>query len=723
MLNVAAYSNADALARALATEAAMVGEERIILTHGIMALPLAAGFVLPEGAEYATGYVAGIPRLGVPALTESDASLGVAYALGLRRDDGATPLPSATSMASSWNPDLVERASAMVGAEARAKGFNVMLAGGINLMRDPRCGRTFEYFSEDPLLSGVLGGAAVRGVQSNQMISTLKHLALNGQETGRNFVDSIISDSAARESDLLAFEIAIELGHPGAIMGAYNRVNGVQSCHSAYLMTDVLKRDWGYPGYVMSDWGAVHGLDAAAAGLDQQSGEQLDPRVFFATELLDAANADPAMNARLSDMNRRVLYAIYANGLDVHPTGKSPIDFDAHRRIAQDVAAGGMVLLKNADAALPLPRDLKRVAVIGGMADTGVLSGGGSSQAYGPGGPAAFISKGGAGIMATFVGAGYHRSVPVKAIRDMLPPDAEVRYRDGHYISEAVAAARWADAVIIMGTQWATEGYDAPDLSLPQGQDALIAAVCAANPRSIVVLQTGGPVLMPWLDSAAAVIEAWYPGLGGAEALADVLFGAVNPSGHLPISFPADVAQLPRPELDGSDSVEPNFMGKGTPGQELHVNYDIEGSDVGYRWFARTGQPPLFAMGFGLSYTQFEQQLLSVSGDGTRANPLHVNVQVRNVGDRAGGTLVQLYLLRRGDTACRRLIGFAKVDLDAQAQTQVTLAVDPRLLADWAGDQWVIAGGAAQIGIGSDALTMLAEAAVSLSLDSWGYNP
>ena len=707
--------------RAAETEAAMVGEERVVLTHGIMALPLAPGFTLPEGAEYGSGYIAGIPRLGVPALTESDASLGVAHALGMRRDDGATPLSSATAMASSWNPDLVERASAMIGAEARAKGFNVMLAGGINLMREPRCGRTFEYFSEDPLLSGVLGGAAVRGIQSNHMIATLKHLALNGQETGRHFVDSCISDAAARESDLLAFEIAIEQGQPGAIMGAYNRVNGVQSCHSAYLMTDVLKRDWNYPGFVMSDWGAVHGIDAAMAGLDQQSGEQLDPRVFFATELLDAANADPAIHARLSDMNRRILFAIYANGLDAHPPERGPIDFAVHGQIAQDVAAAGIVLLKNADDILPLSRTLMRVAIIGGMADTGVLSGGGSSQSYGPGGPAAFLTKGGDGVMAAFVGAGYHRSVPVKAIRAMLPADAVVRYRDGHYITDAVAAARWADIVIVMATQWTTEGFDVPDLSLPNGQDAMIAAVCAANPRSIVVLQSGGPVLMPWLDDAAAVVEAWYPGARGAEALAAMLFGVTCPAGRLPISFPAHDDHLPRPVLDGADSVEPSFVGKGAPGQELRVDYDVEGSDVGYRWFAHTGQAPLFAMGYGLSYTRFEQDLVAISGDGSRAAPLVVRVSVRNIGDCTGAELVQLYLLSRRGLLCRRLLGFAMVELAAGAGTDVHITVDSRLLADWAGDAWVIAGGTVEIGLGSDAMTMLATATHATAADHWGY--
>jgi beta-glucosidase len=240
--------------------------------------------------------VPGIDRLSVPALKESDASLGVAYVMGLRKD-GATALPSGVAMAASWNPELLRAGGAMIGGEARAKGFNVLLAGGVNLTRDPRNGRTFEYLSEDPLLSGVLVGNAIAGIQSNHIISTIKHFALNGQETGRKFADVKIAEAAARESDLLAFKIGIETGKPGAVMCSYNRVRGEQACASDYLLNTVLKKDWRYKGFVMSDWGAVPGLDAAIKGLDQQSGEQLDPGVFFADKLAAAATIRPMPRA------------------------------------------------------------------------------------------------------------------------------------------------------------------------------------------------------------------------------------------------------------------------------------------------------------------------------------------------------------------------------------------------------------------------------------------
>lgn len=334
-----AFAIADAKAAKVVSQ--MTADEKTVLTHGIMPLPLAGPLPdLPADAIPGAGYVPGIPRLGIPSLKETDASLGVSYVMGLRKD-GATALPSGVAQAASWNPDLLYRGGGMIGAEARAKGFNVLLAGGVNLMRDPRNGRTFEYLAEDPLLSGTLVGAAIRGVQSNSIISTIKHFALNGQETGRKFVDVKISDAAAYESDLLAFKIGIEQGSPGSVMCAYNRVRGEQSCSSDWLLNKVLKQKWGYKGFVMSDWGAVPGVDAALKGLDQQSGEQLDPSVFFGDKLRSKAAADPAYKVRLDDMNRRILTAIFAAGLDKHPVmAGGKIDFQANAKVAEEVGQG-----------------------------------------------------------------------------------------------------------------------------------------------------------------------------------------------------------------------------------------------------------------------------------------------------------------------------------------------------------------------------------------------
>ncbi|MBT0670512.1 glycoside hydrolase family 3 C-terminal domain-containing protein [Novosphingobium profundi] len=708
----ATSSPASPEARAQATLERMQPEEKTVLTHGPLAMPLMGPLELPADAVVGAGYIAGIARLGVPSLRETDASLGVSWVMGAR-GDGATALPSGLAMASSWNPGLLGEGGAMIGSEARAKGFNVLLAGGTNLMRDPRNGRTFEYFSEDPLLSGVLVGNAIAGIQSNHIISTIKHFALNGQETGRKFADVRISDAAARESDLLAFQIGLEIGNPGAVMCAYNRVLGHQACSSDYLLNTVLKRDWGYKGFVMSDWGAVPGLDAALNGLDQQSGEQLDPAVFFADKLAAAAKADPRYARRLDDMNRRILWAIYANGLDAHSaTPGQPIDFAANGAVALETAKQGIVLLRNEGDVLPLARSAKSIAVIGGYADTGVLSGAGSSQVQGEGGPAASIPMGGEGPFAAFITQQFQRSVPLKAIREMAP-EARVRYANGRYISDAVNLAREAEIVIVFATKWATEGADQPDLTLPEGQDALIAAVSAANPRTIVVLETGNPVIMPWLDKTAAVLEAWYPGARGADAIASVLFGETNPSGHLPITFPASEADLPRPKVDGFATLDPNFAGDPpTPDTRLSVNYDIEGSDLGYRWNAREGKKALFPFGYGLSYSRFAAGGLASDGATARFH-------VTNTGARAGADVAQVYLVSRNGKARQRLVGFARVELAPGESREVSVTIDPRLLADWNGKGWTIARGTYAFALGEDAEHLGEPVTVALSARSW----
>lgn len=670
--------------------ARMTTAEKLTLLHGVMPGFDAAGKVIPPGAVFSAGYVAGVPRLGIPALTETDATLGIAWIMGLRHD-GATPLPSGLAIAATWNPDLAYRAGAMVGLEARHKGFNVLLGGGANLTRDPRGGRNFEYLGEDPLLTGVMAGAGVRGTQDQHIVSTVKHFALNDQETGRDVLDARIDEAAARESDLLAFEIAVEQGHPGAVMCGYNRVNGPYACENDTLLNKVLKADWHYPGWVMSDWGAVHTLDSALNGLDQQSSAQLDPAVFFATPLGDAAARDRAYQTRLDDMARRILRSLYAVGAIDHPAAVAPIDAEADGEIAREVAAAGIVLLKNRHGILPLGKRPQRIAIIGGHADIGVISGGGSSQVIPAAGPAFIELLGTEHPEKEFMRrAMYHPSSPYRAILKRVP-GLELAYDNGTYPSSAADLARRADIAIVFATKWTEEGDDAPDLSLPEGQDATIAAVVAANPRTIVVLETGGPVLMPWLDKAAAVIEAWYPGGEGGTAIADVLFGDVNPSGHLPMSFPASLQQLPRPEIPGW-----RLPAK----RSFEVRYG-EGADVGYRWYARHRMMPLFPFGAGLSYTRFAYRDLAISG----GHSVGVAFRVTNTGTRTGTDVAQLYLVGGSRHARQRLLGWSTVSLRPGASTEAKIAVDPRLLADWdeAAHLWRIRGGRYRLALGTSA--------------------
>lgn len=688
--------------RAAALEARMTDEERLQMVRSTYPRPDRTGKPLPEGSIPSASYTAPITRLGIPALLETDASLGVAW-VGGQRHDGATGLPASLSLAASWDPQLAYRGSALIAKEARAKGFNVLLAGGINLAREPRGGRNFEYMGEDPLLAGLLTGQSIRAIEASHMISTIKHFAVNPQETGRHVVNSRLSDAAAHDSDLLAFKIAMDIGHPGAVMCAYNRYNGPQACQSHYLLTQVLRDEWKYPGFVMSDWGAVRSVNDMLAGLDRQSGEEIDDRPYFSEGLLQAAAKNPALHARMRQATRSILRSMFASGLFDDPPQTGPIDFAAGAAGAREAGAAGIVLLKN-EGLLPLLKTARSVAVIGGYASLGVLSGGGSSQVQPPAGPAVSLPANGENRRMM-----YQPSSPLAAIKGKLAPDARVRFDQGFSPFGAAQLAKQADVAIVFATQWMTEGMDAADLSLQQGQDEMIAAVAAANPHTIVVLETGGPVLMPWLDKVGAVVEAWYPGTSGGEAIADILFGDVEPGGRLPVTFPASLDQLPRPQLDDSQDPKREVGSQSHSIAGFDVNYDIEGSDVGYRWFDRKGLKPLFAFGHGLSYTEYRYSDLKVTG-GTSPT---VSFSVTNAGKRAGKDVPQVYVTDRAGSAGLRLIGWENMSLAPGETRRATVKVDPRILADWSSAKraWIVKPGVYQIKLGSasDSLSLSAQ--------------
>jgi beta-glucosidase len=393
-------------------------------------------------------------------------------------------------------------------------------------------------------------------------------------------------------------------------------------------------------------------------------------------------------------------------------TAGGAIDWAANKNVAKAVADEAIVLLRNRAGALPLAAGTRRIAVIGGLADSGVLSGGGSSQVHAAGGPVGTVLSGATGVFGSMQAEEYQRTTPpLDAIRAKAPT-AEVTYRNGAYISEAVAQARKADVAIVFANQWQTEGLDSADLSLPRGQDELIAAVADANPNTIVVLQTGSAVAMPWLDKTAAVLEAWYPGAAGGEAIASVLFGDTNPSGRLPITFPTGGAQLPRQTLDGSDTVEPNFLGKGKPGQTLEVDYNVEGPDVGYRWNARKDQKALFPFGFGLSYTSFTTSDLKV--EKSRAT-----FTVRNSGTRAGATVAQLYLVSTPEGPLQRLVAFGKVSLAPGESQRMVIPLENRIVANWRDDGWTIKAGSYGFALGENAEALSSVTTVRLKGRHW----
>jgi beta-glucosidase len=651
------------------------------------------------------GYIPGIPRLGIPALQESDASLGVANMGGMiRPGDVATALPSSLALGASFDPMIANQGGAMIGGEAWHKGFNVLLGPGVNLIRDPRNGRNFEYVSEDPLLTGTLGAQFIRGIQSQNVSAVAKHYAFNDQETNRSYVNPVSVEAAMRESDLMAFELAIEGGKPGSIMCSYNLINGAYACSNNHLLNDVLKDDWHYSGWVMSDWGAVHDIDSVNAGLDQESAALLDNGGHFGPELVKALADGKISAARLTDMTQRILRSMFAAGLIDHPPVKAAIDYNADGAVALHEEQEGIVLLKNENHLLPLTQQVMHIAIIGGHAEAGVLSGGGSSQVYPVGGSAATIPVAGSNpVLAALHAMTFDPSAPLAAIH-ALAPKAEIRFDTGEYPSAAAHLAKWADVVIVFGTKWQTEGEDVPDLSLPSGQDALISAVAAANPKTIVVLETGSAVAMPWLDNVGAVMEAWFPGQKGGDAIASVLYGTVNPSGHLPITFPRDMSQNPRPVMPGIDVAEPQqgLAPATAKGNIFDVNYNIEGSSVGYRWFTQKNLTPLFPFGFGLSYTDFAYSNLTVEG----GKQLTVSFDVTNTGTIAGAAVPQVYMTSRAGQPLERLIGFSRVSLNPGQKLHISVSADPRLLADFdpAGHVWRIPGGNYNVMVGSSAM-------------------
>jgi beta-glucosidase len=687
----------------------MSREEKLQLLHGPMGRAR-FGSPKPDGALGSAGYIPGIARLGIPALQEADAGVGVTNPADTRPGDGATALPSVTAVGATWNPTLAYESGALLGDEAFRKGFNVMLAGGANIIRDPRNGRAFEYPSEDPLLTGVMAGATIRGIQSSGVVSTVKHFALNNQETGRFLVDVQVDKAAARESDLLAFEIAIEKGDPASVMCSYNLVNGAHACGNDWLLNKVLKRDWGYRGWVMSDWGGVHGTDSLLHGLDQESGEQFDKEIYFGAALARFVSADKAYADRADDAVRRILRSLFAVGLMDRPAKPSAIDYAAHARMIRAIEGEGIVMLRNQANMLPLA-NAKRIAIIGGVAEFAVIAGGGSSYVTAIEGPGIQLPAMGVSLNGTTRYMIYHPSSPMRALQEAMPT-VELIPVDGGYPAAAAEAARKADVAIIFATQWATEGIDVPDLSLPNGQDALIEAVAKANPRTVVVLETNGPVKLPWADRVSAILASWYPGGQGGPAIADILTGRVNPSGHLPVTFVKDERQLPRPVIDGPRDAS---LYPSAAGQTFATRY-AEGSDVGYRWSATKGLTPQYPFGFGLSYTQFRFADLRVSG----GKDVTISFSARNIGDRAGKAVPQIYLTGMPGGASMRLLGWKKLMLAPGENQTITITPDKRLLSrfDEKLGKWVMDKGAYTIMLGSSANDVSEQASVSVESDT-----
>jgi beta-glucosidase len=678
-------------------------DEKIQMLHGLGWQTI---FAQPESgpgtrAISTLGFISGVPRLGIPDLQMTDCVEGVSGA-GVK-GRYATALPSAEAMAAAWDPALSYEIGTMIGHEVRAMGYNMSLGSGINMIREPRDGRTFEYKGEDPLLAGTLAGQELKAEKDLHIITDLKHYAVNDQDAGRTTVNAIIGKRAMREADLLAFQIALKDSGAGAVMCSYNRINGTYACENSYTLTDVLKGDFGFKGFVVSDWGATESTTKAAlAGLDVE----MPGSDSFGEPLKKAVESGEVPTERLNDMIHRILRTEFDAGIvDDSPQPESP-DVTRGFEVAQKTEERGAVLLKNASNVLPLnAASIKSIAVIGGHADAGVLSGGGSSQVSPAGGnavppPPEMMKNPLASFMLLQT---YHRSAPLKGI-EAKAARSTVKFNAGDDPSMAAALARESQVAIVFALQHESEGMDLKNLSLPGNQDALIEAVAAANPHTIVVLETGGPVLMPWIDKVAAVVEAWYPGIRGSEAIANLLFGDVNPSGKLPLTFPKSEADLPHPvhvDPPKPDAEHPTPKLAGFPGliamamvsgPFFDVHYD-EGLKVGYKWYDAEKKPVLFPFGFGLSYTTFAYSGLTVTpGDSTS-----VSFTVKNTGKRAGIETAQVYASfpDAAEEPPKRLVGWTKIELAPGESKQVSVPVsrDRLSIFDEGSNSWKLVPG------------------------------
>ena len=701
-------SSLDPDARADMMVKQMTLDEKIQLVHGIGWGPLRAGAFVPPADNGGAGFVPGIPRLGLPDINLADSAVGIRMAAKDSRY--ATLLPSVIGMASSWDPKMGFLYGSVIGRELRDQGYNMSIGGGVDLIREPRNGRNFEYASEDPMLAGTMVGELAMGVQSNNVMGDIKHYVLNDQETGRNTLNAELNKRALQETDLLGFQIAIGLAKPAGVMCSYNHVNGDYACENEYTLTDVLKKEWGFKGFVLSDWEGTHStVKAALAGLDmEQPGDG-----YFGAPLKAAVQDGKVPEARLDDMVHRIVRSMIATGVVDHPPVRRVVDPFQGRDDAKKIEEESLVLLKNEGGILPLGvGSVKSIAIIGGHADEGVLSGGGSAQVDAPGG------RPGGSVWGKPV---YFPSSPLRYLTEQAANDAKVSFDAGTDVAEAAKAAAGAEVAIVFVTQWMSEGMDRPTLSLPENQDALVEAVAKANPNTVVVLETGGPVSMPWHARVKGIVEAWYPGIGGGEAIANVLFGRVNASGKLPVTFAADDAQLPHPQVAGLTTTTGNngMNGGGDHGmrsKNFPVDYNVEGMKVGYKWFEAKDETPLFPFGFGLSYTSFAYSGLTVT-PGAES----VSFEVKNTGQRAGDEIAEVYvtLPKSADEPFRKLVGFERVSLAAGASEMVTVPIQPLYLKVFSTEKngWERLDGAYRIEVGGSSAELPLKTEVSLTAE------
>ncbi|AFC28614.1 BglB [Paenibacillus mucilaginosus 3016] len=667
---------------------------------------LISQMTLEEKAGMCSGldfwHLKGVERLGIPSVMVTDGPHGLrkqkasADHLGLFDSVPATCFPSAAGLACSWDRELIRRVGVALGEECQAENVAVLLGPGANIKRSPLCGRNFEYFSEDPYLSSEMAASHIAGVQSQGVGTSLKHFAVNNQEHRRMSVDAVVDERTLREIYLASFEGAVKQSQPWTVMSSYNRVNGTYASENEFLLTDILKNEWGHEGFVVSDWGAVdERADALAAGLELEmpaSGGVGERKV------VEAVQSGRLSMEALDRAVERLLTIIF-RAVDHRKPGAA-YDPAEHHRLAREVARESMVLLKNERSLLPLSRG-SHLAVIGAFADKPRYQGGGSSH-----------------IVPTQL------DQPVEEIRKLADASGVVTYAQGYRLEsdtadealteEAKRAAAAADTAVIFAglpDRYESEGYDRTHLSLPANQIRLIEEVAAVQPKVVVVLLNGSPVEMPWIGSAQAVLEGYLGGQAVGGAVADLLYGEANPCGKLAETFPEQL----------SDNPSYLFF----PGEGDRVEYR-EGIFVGYRYYDTKNVKPLFPFGYGLSYTTFEYTSLTLDKKQIQdTESVTVRVTVKNTGAAAGKEIVQLYVKDAESTVIRpakELKGFAKVFLQPGEERTVSFVLDKRAFAyynvdlkDWhveTGEFHILAGSSSQHIVLQDSVVVESTAAL-----------
>jgi beta-glucosidase len=665
---------------------------------GIADLTLEEKASLTSGASF--WYTKPVDRVGIPAIMVTDGPHGLRKQresgdhLGLGDSVPATCFPPAVGLGSSWDVDLVHRVGEALGTETAIENVAVLLGPGINIKRSPLCGRNFEYLSEDPIVSGVLGAAIVNGIQSKGVGTSLKHFAANNQEGDRMRSSSDVDPRPLREIYLRGFQRVVEDAQPWTVMCSYNRINGVYASEDPWLLTSVLRDEWGFEGLVISDWGAVNErVPSIASGMDLEmpsSNGVTDAQIVAAVRdgSLDESVVDAAAG-RVLDLVRKATEGASAV--------EGPLDVDAHHALAREAAGRSIVLLKNEGAVLPLAKSAT-LAVIGEFAEKPRYQGAGSSMINPTRVDTALDALREVSTGEVVYAKGF--SLAVQAPSD----DEAAAMRD-----EAVAAAASAEvAVVFLGlpARLESEGYDREDIDLPAEQLTLLDAVLAANPNVVVVLSNGGVVALPFADRVPAILEGWLLGQAGGGATADVLFGDVNPSGKLTETIPLRLEDTPA------------FLD--FPGQFSHVRYG-EGLFVGYRWYDARRMPVAFPFGHGLSYTTFEYAEAAASV--TASGDVEVRVTVTNTGDRDGREIVQVYTSLPGGAVQRpqrELKAFASVALAAGESREIVLTVRRADLAYWdvRVDRWIVEGGSYVVDVAASSRDIRSSVSVEVEADA-----